>query len=123
MTGESAGPVVVVAGGAGGVGEKIVRDVIAVGGRAIVTSRADSRLSLLRAALPDAGDRLTLMRGESLLDVDLAEWNRVMHEMLTTHFLFARTFVPVLIRQGFGRYIGIGGGAALYPALPSANCS
>jgi NAD(P)-dependent dehydrogenase (short-subunit alcohol dehydrogenase family) len=152
---ESAGPVVVVGGGAGGIGEKIVHDALAAGYRTVATSRTDSRLGLLRAALPDAGDRLTVMRGDvgdeadcarlrdaivdrfgridvlvaslggwwtrdSLLDVELAEWSRVMHEMLTTHFIFARTFVPVLIRQGFGRYIGIGGGAALVP-IPGSS--
>jgi short-subunit dehydrogenase len=38
-----------------------------------------------------------------------------MDEMLRAHFIFARTFVPMLQRRGSGRYIGIGGGAAYFP--------
>lgn len=60
---------------------------------------------------------------DSLLDADVAEWNAVMHEMLTTHFIFARTFVPVLLAQGGGTYIGIGGGAALLPIRRSSIVS
>ena len=47
-----------------------------------------------------------------------------MNEFLRIHFIFARTFVPVLCAQpGGGRYIGIGGGAAYYPVVSSTPVS
>lgn len=61
--------------------------------------------------------------GRRLLDVDPATWDVVMAEMLRTHFIFARAFVPLLERQGGGRYIGIGGGAAYYPIVGSSLVS
>jgi NAD(P)-dependent dehydrogenase (short-subunit alcohol dehydrogenase family) len=145
---------VLVPGGAGGVGEGIVRALAGAGHAVIVPSRSERKLAALRARLPaterlatfvaeigEAGgaeavrDRLaregrtldavvpTLggwWEGGPLLAMAAAEWDLVMNEMLRTHFIVARTFVPVLERQGFGRYIGIGGGAAYVPIL---NCT
>jgi 3-oxoacyl-[acyl-carrier protein] reductase len=149
---------VLVAGGAGGVGEKIVRALLAqTAVTVIVTSRDPARLALLtqllgelaepRRLIPIAGDAgdpagadaiAERIRGECgaldvaipslggwweggpLLGVDLATWNAVMHEMLTTHFVFARTFVPELARTPGAFYLAIGGGAALAP-VPNAG--
>jgi len=59
-----------------------------------------------------------------LLNAPLGEWDAVMDEMLRTHFVFARVFLPVLRAQrGGGRYIGIGGGAAYHPIANSTLVS
>jgi NAD(P)-dependent dehydrogenase (short-subunit alcohol dehydrogenase family) len=149
---------VLVAGGAGGVGEGVVRALMHEGHTVIVPSRSAAKLALLRERLgadpPDRGTLVTLVgqigdidgaaqirdritrefgridvaiaslggwwEGLSLIDVSLDVWDAVMYEMLTTHFVFIRTFIPMLIRQGGGRYIGIGGGAAYFPIPKSA---
>jgi len=152
---------VLVAGGAGGVGEGIVRALLAsTDVRVIVTSRNAARLELLERRLREAADarRLTGIvgnagdplgadaiaerirteigalhvaipslggwwEGGSLLGADLPTWETVMGEMLTTHFVFARTFVPELERRPGGWYLGIGGGAAFYPVPNSSIVS
>jgi 3-oxoacyl-[acyl-carrier protein] reductase len=43
-----------------------------------------------------------------------------MTEMFRAHFHFARAFVPALPRRPGSLYLGIGGGAALYP-VPDAG--
>ena len=58
-----------------------------------------------------------------LLDVDDATYDRVMREMFRAHFAFARAFVPPLRERGAGLYLGIGGGAALYPVQNSSLVS
>lgn len=151
---------VLVAGGAGGVGEGIVRALLATtDARVIATSRNPARLELLTARLGrhadaqrligivgNAGDpsgaeaiAQTIRRRFGALDVaipslggwwegdllstDVATWDAVMYEMLDTHFVFARTFVPELERRPGGWYLAIGGGAALYPIRGSAIVS
>lgn len=145
--------IVLVAGAAGGVGEGIVRALLAESdvGLVVASSRSEERLALLRERLgrAGAGDRLVTFAGDAgspdgaealaeriahdvgpldvaipslggwweggpFLDVDAATWERVMHEMLGTHVVFARTFIPVLLRAG-GRYLAIGGGAGIRP--------
>jgi NAD(P)-dependent dehydrogenase (short-subunit alcohol dehydrogenase family) len=142
---------VLVAGAAGGVGEGIVRALLArvPDVRVIATSRDPARLALLRervgddarlaaivgnAGDPDAAVSLAQQirgdyggleiaipslggwwEGGPFLGVDAATWDRVMTEMLTTHVVFARVFIPELLRVPGGRYLGIGGGAALRP--------
>lgn len=149
--------IVLVGGGAGGVGEGIVRALIEAGHTAIVPSRNPAKLDLLRARVASDGaaprlvtwtaqighlagaaevrDRIVAEFGA--LDVAIAslggwwengrlvemtheEWEAVIHEMLGTHFVFARTFVPLLERQGRGRYLALGGSAAYVP-LPGAG--
>ena len=149
---------VLVAGGAGGVGEGIVRALLrAAGVTVIVTSRHPERLALLTARLAAVADPRRLIgivgnagdpagaaaiaariradvgaidvaipslggwwEGGPLLGVDPPAWDAVMHEMLETHFAFARTFVPELERRPGGWYLAIGGGAALHP-VPNAS--
>jgi NAD(P)-dependent dehydrogenase (short-subunit alcohol dehydrogenase family) len=148
---------VLVAGGAGGVGEGIVRALLATTGvRVVVTSRDPARLALLESRLaadvapgrlvgivgnagnPNGAEAIARRvreqvgpidvaipslggwwEGGPLLSVDLATWDAVMHEMLGTHFVFARTFVPELERRPRGWYLAIGGGAAFHP-VPNA---
>ncbi|HEY0615672.1 MAG TPA: SDR family oxidoreductase [Candidatus Elarobacter sp.] len=149
---------VLVAGGAGGVGEGIVRALLlATDVRVVVTSRSAARLALLEERLADAagcgrligivgnagdpagadaiGERIRAdvgalqvaipslggwWEGGPLLSAGLATWEAVMSEMLTTHFVFARRFVPELEREPGGWYLAIGGGAAFYP-VPSSG--
>jgi NAD(P)-dependent dehydrogenase (short-subunit alcohol dehydrogenase family) len=144
---------VLVAGGAGGVGEGIVRALLAsTASTVIVTSRDPARLALLGSRLSgyaasrrlagivgDAGDPAGAdaiaqrvraefggidvaipslggwWEGGPLVKIDIAKWDAVRTEMLDTHVVFARTFVPELMRRAGGWYLGIGGGAALQP--------
>lgn len=146
---------VLVGGGAGGVGEGIVRELLAAGHRAVVPSRSAAKLEALRRHLePEDADRLLTLvghvgepegarelrerlahevgridvaiaslggwsDGKTLLEMTIADWDAVMDEMLRTHVVFAQAFVPMLVEQGGGRYIGIGGGAAYLP-IPGA---
>lgn len=156
---------VLVAGAAGGVGEGIVRALLADGElRVVATSRDPGRLALLEQRVGgaagngaggqagrlvsiagDAGDPAGAAaiaarvraefgplavaiaslgagwwEGPPLLETEPAAWDTVMREMLTTHFVFARTFVPELLRAPGGLYLGIGGGAAFHP-MPGAS--
>src|SRR6185312_4842590 len=125
---------VFIPGGAGGVGEGIVRAALARGHTAIVPSRSEAKLSLLRARFEGADGLVTLLghigepgggetireqiacqigaldaivpslggwwEGGRIAEMTAAEWDAVMNEMLRPHFIVARTFVPVLERQG-----------------------
>lgn len=147
---------ILVGGGAGGVGEGIVRFLLRAGDAVIVPSRSAAKLDLLRERLGRSVsvEKLTtivaqigeiegaealrdrLLREFGRIDVAVASlggwweggpltempaeaWDAVMNEMLRTHFVFARTFIPMLRSGGGGRYIGIGGGAAYVP-IPRA---
>ncbi len=154
-------PVVLVAGGAGGVGEGIVRALLAsTAARVVVTSRDAARLALLESRLAGAIEPGRLVgivgnagdprgaeaiaervrsdvgaldvaipslggwwEGGPLLSVELGTWQAVIDEMLHTHFVFARTFVPELERRPGGWYLAIGGGAAFFPVPNSAIVS
>jgi len=145
---------VLVAGGAGGVGEGIVRALIGAGHTVIVPSRSPAKLALLRMRVAGPGRLIELVghvgdvegvlavrdaiardcgrldaavaslggwwEEGPLLDVSVELWDALMNEFLRSHFVFARTFIPMLRAQpGGGRYIGIGGGAAYHP-IPNA---
>ncbi len=146
-----------VAGAAGGVGEGIVRALLAgvPDARVVAISRHPARLErlqerlagsdltrlvpivadvsdsagaheaqrLVREAAGDADVAIPSLGGwweGSVLDVDEATYDRVMTEMFRAHFHFARAFIPPLRDRGTGLYLGIGGGAALYP-VPNAS--
>jgi NAD(P)-dependent dehydrogenase (short-subunit alcohol dehydrogenase family) len=152
---------VLVAGGAGGVGEGIVRALLAADDlRVIVTSRRAERLAQLREDAGELADPRRLIgivgnageprgakaiaerirdefggldvaipslggwwQGGPLLKVDPVTWEAVRTEMLDTHVAFARAFVPELLRQPGGLYLGIGGGAAFFPVPGSSIVS
>ena len=149
---------VLVAGGAGGVGEAIVRALLArTDVRVIVTSRREERLAQLREYVGELTDPRRLIgivgnagesraaktiaqriraefgrldvaipslggwwQGGPLLEVDPVTWEAVRAEMLDTHVAFAQAFIPELLREPGGLYLGIGGGAALFP-VPNAS--
>lgn len=149
---------VLVAGGAGGVGEGIVRALLALDGvRVIVTSRREERLAQLREYVGELADAQRLIgivgnagesraaktiaeriraefgrldvaipslggwwQGGPLLEVDATTWEAVRAEMLDTHVAFAQAFIPELLREPGGLYLGIGGSAALFP-VPNAS--
>jgi NAD(P)-dependent dehydrogenase (short-subunit alcohol dehydrogenase family) len=146
-------PNVLVAGGAGGVGEGIVRALLAsTEATVIVTSRDPDRLARVTSRFDGGADARRLIgivgnagepdgasaiaarvreelggidiaipslggwwRGGPLIEIEKATWDTVRTEMLDTHVVFARTFVPELLRRAGGWYLAIGGGAALQP--------
>src|SRR5688572_24700526 len=123
---------VVVAGGAGGVGEGIVRSLLRQGARVVVPSRSEEKLRGLEAYCRDipTGELIPLVgdlgeegnardlqnriyekfreldlavaslggwsQGNPLTSVDMATWNRVLRDNLTSHFLALKILVPLL---------------------------
>jgi 3-oxoacyl-[acyl-carrier protein] reductase len=149
---------VLVVGGTGGVGEGIVRALLArrehLAGIA-VSSRNEDRLARFHGSIdldpfvqPVLGDvgttdsarklrdavrafgRLDVViasiggwwSGPELTQIDDLTWSKTLHTMLTTHAICARTFVPELEHRG-GKYLAIGGGAALAPVPGSSLVS
>jgi len=61
---------------------------------------------------------------ETVADVDLDEWAYNIHVNLIGPFYMARTVLPVMLAQEYGRIINIGSGAATHPiAGASAYCA
>ncbi len=87
-------------------------------GAAAIAERVRAELGPPAVAIASLG--AGWWEGPPLLETDPAAWDAVMREMLTTHFVFARTFVPELLRAPGGLYLGIGGGAAFHP-MPGAS--
>lgn len=61
--------------------------------------------------------------GPPLTGIDDATWRDTMNTLLTTHAVSARTFVPVVENSSCGKYLLIGGGAALRPVRGSSLVS
>lgn len=57
--------------------------------------------------------------GRPLLNVSLEEWNRVLTQRLTTHFLAARTLLPRIAESPTGFYFLMSGGVAHEPLAES----
>ena len=147
--GKLSGKIAYIAGGAGNVGEGIVREFLAEGATVIISSRSSDKLDHLRELLKDTPtDKLTTIEGglgdfenaESLRDkildkfprldavvaslgttwkrsvplteVSMEEWQKFLFTNLTTHFVTARTFLPVLAKTENSSYTFLGGGAA-----------
>ncbi|HEX6901011.1 MAG TPA: SDR family oxidoreductase [Thermoanaerobaculia bacterium] len=144
------GAKIVVAGGAGGVGEGIVRALLQEGARVIAPSRSEDKLRDLEAYCSDihSGELITLtgglgdeesaralqhkifeqfkeidlavaslggwLQGNPLTSVDMATWNRVLRDNLTSHFLALRMLVP-LLHPKTGSYVHINGFSAEQP--------
>jgi 3-oxoacyl-[acyl-carrier protein] reductase len=140
---------VLVIGGAGEVGEGIVRQLLKKGHRVWVQSRDESRIRSLdeRLGLPNllpaVGDinterevhLLQVLVGEvdavvasigswwsgpALVDLDLETYNRVMEERLTTHFLVAKTFLKSLQDRPGSSYTFIHGASGFVP-IPNSG--
>lgn len=144
------GAKVVVAGGAGGVGEGIVRALLKQGARVIVPSRSEEKLRGLEDYCKDigTGELMTLVgdlgdeeparalqnqiyerfreldvavaslggwwQGKPLTSVDMATWERIVRENLTSHFLALKMLVP-LLHPKTGSYVHINGFSAEQP--------
>lgn len=140
-----------VAGGAGVVGECVVRALLSGGARVVVPSRSAGRLAALadrtdravrdrlHLVLGDVGtdDGITRLRdeivdrhgrprgvvaslggwweGEQFADLPTSTWDRILHDNLTSHFLVARTFLPVLDQRADPVYVTLAGIAADHP--------
>lgn len=149
MTG-GRGRVVVVAGGAGNVGEGVVRAWLEDGAVVVVPSRSEERLAALRERLaPDLRERLVSVLGDigtpdgaqavatqaetygpvevvvaalggwyqgpPVIGTDWATWQRVVHDILHTHFLAARALLPAMVQRGRGAYVIVNGFSAEEP--------
>ncbi|NVO32274.1 SDR family NAD(P)-dependent oxidoreductase [Hymenobacter lapidiphilus] len=57
--------------------------------------------------------------GKAFHTLSWAEWQDFLANYITAHFLTARTFLPLLLERGAGRYLMINGGAAtqVYPGV------
>ena len=143
------GKIAYIAGGAGNVGEGIVRGCLKAGATVITSSRNSDKLDRLKELLKDTPtDKLTTIEGglgdfenaealrDKILDkfprldavvaslggtwkrsvplteVSMEEWQKFLFTNLTTHFVTARTFLPVLAQTENSSYISLGGGAA-----------
>ncbi len=149
---------VLVVGGTGGVGEGIVRALLArrehLAGIAVASRDGDKlarfhrsidRDPLVQPVLGDVGTtdsarelrdavrafgRLDVViasiggwwSGPELTQIDDLTWSQTLHTMLTTHAICARIFVPELEHRT-GKYLAIGGGAALAPVPRSSLVS
>lgn len=87
----------------------------------VIRDRIGRDVGRLDAVVPSLGG---WWEGGPLIHVPVELWDELMIEFLRAHFVFARTFIPVLQDQpGGGRYIGIGGGAAYFPVPNAAPVS
>ena len=146
------GKIAYIAGGAGNVGEGIVRSFLKAGATVITSSRGSDKLDRLRELLKDTPtDKLITIEGglgdiengEALRDkilskcarldavvaslggtwhrnvpmteVSMDEWQKFLMTNLTTHFVTARTFLPVLAKTKGSSYTFLAGGAATTP--------
>src|SRR5512135_3637060 len=134
--------IAVVAGGAGGVGEGIVRTLLANGYTVIVPTRSKAKSDSLHAYVGDVrpgklivriGDAFTESGAEAFKanletefgHIDLAvvslggwhqgypvyayqmqEWNRILHDNITAHFLAIKSLIPI-VHPTRGLYVHI----------------
>lgn len=146
------GKVVLVAGGAGNVGEGIVEIFLAEGATVAVPSRREESLNRLReylgkmaterfvplvgnigtlAGAVEIRDRLLDKLGRldsvivalggwwtgnlPLTELSMDVWQQYLESNLTSHFVAAKTFLPVLANQDRSSYTLLGGSAAEIP--------
>ncbi|MEA5565358.1 MULTISPECIES: SDR family oxidoreductase [unclassified Anabaena] len=150
--------VTLILGGAGNVGEGIVRAFLKAGAIVVVPSRQAEKLEELRTYLGELahGDRFMPIVGEisqvesaeiirdqllkqfgkldavvaslggwwfgnkPVTEVSIAEWQQYLDSNLTSHFIAARTFLPVLQENQGASYTLIGGAAAEVP-IPNVS--
>ncbi|MGB3789539.1 MAG: SDR family oxidoreductase [Phormidesmis sp.] len=140
---------VFVAGGAGSVGEGIVRSLLQAGAIVITISRHQEKLDALRDHLGDVvSDRLVTFTGDlgdfnsaetvknqilsqqehldavvaslgstwnadlPMTQVSMDDWQKYIFTNLTTHFVCAHTFLPMLANKRGSSYTLLGGAAA-----------
>jgi NAD(P)-dependent dehydrogenase (short-subunit alcohol dehydrogenase family) len=153
------GKITLVAGGAGEVGEGVVKALLERGATVVVTSRDKEKLAALRGRtggperdrlLTFAGEIGILEGAESIRDtvldrfggldvvvasigrwwqgapltgVSLDTWNTILRNNLTSHFIVARTFLPVLADRPGSSYVFINGDACDVPVPNSGPIS
>lgn len=61
--------------------------------------------------------------GEQFVDLSMNTWNRILHDNLTTHFLVARGFLPVLAPDDDPVFVMLAGIAADHPEPYAAPIS
>lgn len=159
------GKIVFIPGGAGNVGEGLVRSLLRQGATVIASSRQQKNLDQLQNYLGDlATERFTSIVGDltefasaeklrdqilakfqrldavvaslgstwhgnlPLTQVTMADWQKYIASNLTTHFVCARTFLPILEQVEGSSYTLLGGAAAETPvpfyslvAVPAAG--
>lgn len=159
------GKIAFIAGGAGNVGEGIVRSFLQHGATVITSSRTQDKLDVLRESLGelvsnryvpltgelgdfDSADKLcqqmidqfgrldavvasiggTWSGNVPLTQVSMDDWQKYLFTNLTTHFVCARTFLPILAQNKGSSYTFLGGAAADTPipnyslvAVPAAG--
>ncbi|MGL5795083.1 MAG: SDR family NAD(P)-dependent oxidoreductase [Waterburya sp.] len=143
------GKITFIPGGAGNVGEGLVRSFLKAGAIVITSSRKQQSLDRLRSNLEDlATERLIPVVGnladfesaeklrdriltefqrldavvaslgstwhgnQPLTQVSMADWQHYLTSNLTTHFVCARTFLPILEQSKGSSYTFLGGSAA-----------
>ncbi|MGH8632399.1 MAG: hypothetical protein ACREU7_16750, partial [Burkholderiales bacterium] len=62
-------------------------------------------------------------QGPPLVETALGDFNAVMAERLTAHFLAAKTLIPLILRRPGGFYFLIGGASAEFPIANSGPVS
>lgn len=150
--------VTLILGGAGNVGEGIVRAFLKAGAIVAVPSRKPEKLEELRTYLgeiahpdkfiPIVGEITQIESAENIRDqllkqfgqidavvaslggwwfgnkpiteVAITEWQQYLDSNLTSHFIAARTFIPVLKERKGATYTLIGGSAAEVP-IPNVS--
>lgn len=143
-----------VLGGAGEVGEGIVRQLLDRGATVAAVSRSSEKLEALQDRL-NGNDRLVSVtgdvgsedgaaalakavaaelgtpdaviaslggwwQGKPVVEIDLELWQRLLDNSLTSHFLAAKTFLPMLADRSGSSYTMINGAGAMYP-VPTAG--
>lgn len=150
------GKVVLIAGGAGEVGEGLVRGFLRNGATVIVPSRSADKLDQLHRQVDQYGlERLVTLvadtgtlagvetlrdhigrvvgqldavvaslggwwQGQPLTEISVDLWHQLIDQGLTAHFVFARTFLPIIADQPGSSYTLINGAGAL-SAVPQAG--
>jgi NAD(P)-dependent dehydrogenase (short-subunit alcohol dehydrogenase family) len=62
-------------------------------------------------------------QGLPVVNIPLETWNEVLANNLTSHFIVAKNFLPVLLEQNAGNYIFIAGQGGVYPVPQSIPIS
>ncbi len=62
-------------------------------------------------------------QGLPVVNIPLETWNEVLANNLTSHFIIAKSFLPVLLEQNAGDYIFIAGQGGVYPVPQSIPIS
>lgn len=150
------GKTILIAGGAGEVGEGITKAFLEHGATVVVPSRSADKLDQLHHRLDEIALKqlITLVadtgaiegaeklrdgikqkvgdvdavvaslggwwQGKPLIDVPVELWQKLINSSLTAHFIFARTFLPVIANKAGSSYTFINGAGGLNP-VPTAG--